>query len=146
MVWRTNRSSEREPAVSLGEKYERHRRLAPVADLCAMQRKMKATWDDVQRAYESDSIESLDKITLEAFARVQPPSGMSPFYVPKWEQMQKRIANALERFEAEERERKNEERHAQALRVATGANHIAKWAIVIAVLALIVAVVQTFWH
>src|SRR5438046_2391121 len=29
------RLSEREPAVSLGVKYERHRRLAPVADLCA---------------------------------------------------------------------------------------------------------------
>jgi len=29
----TSRSSEREPAVSLGVKYERHRRLAPVADL-----------------------------------------------------------------------------------------------------------------
>jgi hypothetical protein len=107
---------------------------------------MKATWDDVQRAYESDSIESLDKLTLEAFARVPPPSGMSPFYVPKWEQMQKRIAAALKRLEAEERERKEEARHGQALRVAIGANHIAKWAIVIAVLALTVAAIQTFWH
>lgn len=30
----TSRASERDPAVSLGLKYVRHRRLAPVADLC----------------------------------------------------------------------------------------------------------------
>src|SRR5438477_2885931 len=31
---RTRRSSQREPAVSLRDKYQSHRRLAPVADLC----------------------------------------------------------------------------------------------------------------
>lgn len=110
------------------------------------EKNMKATWEDVQEAYTKDTFDSVDRPTLEAFARVQPPSGMSPLYVPKWEQIQKRIASALARFDAQEREVKEEERHAQALRAASGANRIAKWAIFIAVLALIVSVIQTFWH
>lgn len=44
-------------------------------------------------------------------------------------------------------DRKREDaKHTEAMTVARGANHIAKWAIVVALLALFIAVVQAFWH
>jgi hypothetical protein len=36
-------------------------------------------------------------------------------------------------------------RHKESMAVASGANHIAKWAIIIALLALIVSIIETFW-
>ena len=53
---------------------------------------------------------------------------------------------AFEHLLSERREAREDTRHVQALSVATGANHIAKWAIVVAVLALIITVVQAFWR
>lgn len=54
--------------------------------------------------------------------------------------------SAFEHILSERREEREEARHTKALSVARGANHIAKWAIVVAIVALIVSVFQTFWH
>jgi hypothetical protein len=107
---------------------------------------MNAEWNDIQVALNKGTIEKLDKETLEAFARVEPPMKGNPAFQAHWEYIQGRITRALNQLEAQEREKKEEARHGQALRVAADANHFAKWAIVIAVLALIVAIVQTFWR
>lgn len=105
-----------------------------------------ATWHEIEVALNQGTIESLDKVTLEAFAQVEPPPSQNPAFHIRFEQAQQRIARALAKIEAKERDEKEEVRHTKTLTLASGANYIAKWAIVIALLALIVAVVQTFWR
>jgi hypothetical protein len=53
---------------------------------------------------------------------------------------------AFEHLLSERQEAREDTRHIQALAVAKGANHIAKWAIFFAVLALIITVVLAFWR
>ena len=105
-----------------------------------------ATRNDIEVALNSGSIEQLDKAKLEELAAVEPSPSGSPTYYLRFQQAQLRISRALERIHAKEREEKEENRHRIALQVASGANRVAKWSVVIAVLALIVAVVQTFWR
>jgi len=74
---------------------------------------MKATWSDVQLAYEHDKITSLDKDTLEAFSRVQPPDKMSEIYRTRWAHIQHQISRSIERIESTEREVREIRRHRQ---------------------------------
>ena len=55
------------------------------------------------------------------------------------------LLDEMERAEKSEADIAEEKRHKEALDASRGANKLAKWAIVIAIGALIVSVVQTFW-
>jgi len=109
-------------------------------------RKMNPTLEDIERAIQHGSIEKADRATLEAYARVVPRTGGNPAFHLRVEQVQRRVDLALKKLDDAEREAREIERHAKATRLAGSANHIAKWAIVIAIAALTVSVVQTFWR
>lgn len=70
-----------------------------------------ATWDDIEKALNSGTIEQLDKATLEAFAAVEPRPSGNPSYHLRFEQAQLRIGRAIERINAKERELREESRH-----------------------------------
>ena len=69
-----------------------------------------ATWTDIEKALNSDSIESLDKATLEAFARVEVNASQNQTYFVRYQQAQFRIARALDKFTAKESEAREAER------------------------------------
>jgi hypothetical protein len=58
----------------------------------------------------------------------------------------KQLLDEMDRSEQAKLQDEERARHTDAMRLAGGANHIAKWAIIIAILALTVSVVQTFWR
>ena len=57
----------------------------------------------------------------------------------------RQLLDEMDRLERTESEKTEERRHREALAASHDANKIAKWAIVIAIAALIISVVQTFW-
>ena len=101
-------------------------------------------WNDMQNAIRDDTFDSMDRATLEAYMKVKPPQ-LTPQWTLIWQQAHAQMARALQRFDDNDRENKESARHREALERAEGANHIAKWAIVIAGVALIVSIIQTFW-
>lgn len=70
-----------------------------------------ATWDDIENALSSGTIEQLNKATLEAFAAVEPRPSGNPAYHLRFEQAQLRIGRAIARINTKEREEKEEARH-----------------------------------
>lgn len=106
---------------------------------------MNPNLEDIERAIQDGSIDRLDKATLEGFARVIPRTGGNPAYHLRVEQAQRRVDLALARIETREKDARDEARHTTSLQLASSANHIAKWAIVLAIFALIISVIQTFW-
>lgn len=56
---------------------------------------MKATWDDIEKALNSDTLEASDRITLEAFLRVEPPPSKNPAFHVRFTDAKERIRHRL---------------------------------------------------
>jgi hypothetical protein len=61
-----------------------------------------ATWFDIEKALADDSIESLDRETLEAFSRVDIPPHRNPSFPLRFQQAQARILRRLDQIAADD--------------------------------------------
>lgn len=56
---------------------------------------MKATWNDIEVALNSDTLEEKDKATLEAYSRVEPPPSHNPAFHARFNDAKQRIRHRL---------------------------------------------------
>ncbi len=56
---------------------------------------MKASWDDIEKALNNDTLEENNKATLEAFLRVEPPPSKNPAFHARFADAKQRIRHRL---------------------------------------------------
>lgn len=101
-------------------------------------------WNDIEQVLQLGSIEELDKETLLAFLKVEAEPSKNPAYHVRYKQAQERIALALAKIDSDERKEADSQRHREAILLSKKANQLAKIAIIIAIFATLVSILQLF--
>ncbi len=77
---------------------------------------MAASWNDIENAVKNNTIESLDKATLEEFSKIAPPNNNNPGPIALCQNAQQRIFRRLEQIRADEQEQREAARLATSIR------------------------------
>lgn len=71
---------------------------------------MTASWNDIEQAVKNDTIESLDKETLEEYLKVVPPVFNNPGLIAQVHFARQRMQKRLDKIESNEKEHRESER------------------------------------